>query len=277
MSGKQRVAHWLAIGVTVAAFAAEQPAHAHRVAPLAAVELYDRTTGSTLDVHWKDGQRFVVGTPGHEYAIRIRNLTGERVLAVTSVDGVNAISGEAASPDQSGYVIDGRGSVEIAGWRTSLQRTSAFYFTDLRDSYAARTRRPANVGIVGIAVFREQAPIAHEEPANRIAAEAAAPARESAPAARADAPVDTAEAADSARKAQSRAPASQLGTGFGRDEASYAQRVHFRRASEAPSETITFRYDRRENLVAMGVLPAPLDVSRAPDAFPAMRFVPPPR
>jgi hypothetical protein len=271
MRGKPGAGQWLTIGAAALAFLAG-PAHAHRFAPLVAVELYDRSSGATLDVHWKDGQRFVVGTPGHEYAVRIRNLSGERVLAVTSVDGVNVISGETASPDQSGYVIDGRGSVEIAGWRTSLQRTSAFYFTDLGDSYAARTGRPANVGIVGIAVYREQAaPIAREAPANRIAAEAAAGARDSAPAARAEAPA----AADSASKA--RTLASQLGTGFGRDEASYAQRVQFRRASEAPSETITFRYDRRENLIAMGVLPAPYDVSRAPDAFPAMRFVAPPR
>ena len=275
MNGKQRIGQWLALGATAMTLVAGL-AQAHRFAPLVVVELYDRTTGSTLDVHWKDGQRFVVGTPGHEYAVRIRNLTGERVLAVTSVDGVNVISGETASPDQSGYVIDGRGSVEIAGWRTSLQRTSAFYFTDLGDSYAARTGRPANVGIVGVAVFREQAAPIAQAPANRIAAEASAGARENAPAARADAPVDTA-AADSARKAQSRMPAAQLGTGFGRDETSYAQRVQFRRASDSPTETVTFRYDRRENLVAMGVLAAPLDVSRAPDAFPGMRFVPPPR
>ena len=271
MRGKRRVGQWLIIGAAALAFLAGA-AHAHRFAPLIAVDLYDRSSGATLDVHWKDGQRFVVGIPGHEYAVRIRNLTGERVLAVTSVDGVNVISGETASPGQSGYVIDGRGSVEIAGWRTSLQRTSAFYFTDLGDSYAARTGRPDNVGIVGIADYRAQAaPIAREAPANRIAAAAAAGARDSAPTARAEAPA----AADSASKA--RTLASQLGTGFGRDEASSAQRVQFRRASEAPAETIAFRYDRRENLIAMGVLPAPYDVSRAPDAFPAMRFVPPPR
>ncbi len=257
MRDKQRTAQCLAIGATVMMLIAGQLAQAHRFAPLVAIEIYDRTTGSTLDVHWKDGQRFVVGTPGHEYALRIRNLTGERVLAVTSVDGVNVISGETASPNQSGYVLDSGGSVEIAGWRTSLQRTSAFYFTDLGDSYAARTGRPANVGIVGVAVFREQAvPLARDQPANRIAESAAA---------------------DSTRKAQSPVPAAQLGTGFGRDEASYAQRVQFRRARDAPSETITFRYDRRENLVAMGVLPPPIDLSRAPDAFPGMHFVPPPR
>ena len=120
------------------------------------VEVYDRQDGTTLRVYEKDGRRYVVGTPGHEYALRMRNLTGARILAVTSVDGVNVVTGETASPDQSGYVVDAWGSVEIAGWRKSLQNTAAFYFTDLGDSYAARTGRPATSGVIGVAVFRER-------------------------------------------------------------------------------------------------------------------------
>ncbi len=87
--------------------------------------------------------------------MRIRNCTGARVLVVTSVDGVNVISGDTASPNQSGYVLEPWGSVEIAGWRKSMERTAAFYFTDLGDSYAARTGRPQNVGVIGVAVFQE--------------------------------------------------------------------------------------------------------------------------
>ena len=94
--------------------------------------------------------------PGHEYAVRIRNCTGGRVLVVTSVDGVNVISGDTAVAAQSGYVLDPWASVEIAGWRKSLDRTAAFYFTDLGDSYAARTGRPQNVGVIGVAVFQER-------------------------------------------------------------------------------------------------------------------------
>jgi hypothetical protein len=132
--------------------AAAQSALAHwPVSPLASVDVYDRTSGTVLAVYEKDGRRYVVGTPGHEYEIRVRNRTGERILAVTSVDGVNVVSGETASPAQSGYVLDGGGSVDIAGWRRSLERTAAFYFTDLGDSYAARTGRPKDVGVIGVA------------------------------------------------------------------------------------------------------------------------------
>src|SRR5205809_7354400 len=142
-----------------AAFAAAQPAAAQwPSAALVSVDVYDRTEGTSLVVYPKDGRRYIVGTPGHEYAVRIRNNSGERVLAVTSVDGVNVVSGETASPEQSGYVIDPYGSVEIAGWRKSFERTAAFFFTDLGNSYAARTGRPGNVGVVGVAVFTEKEP-----------------------------------------------------------------------------------------------------------------------
>ena len=258
------------------------PAAAHSSdASLIGVEVYDRTNGTTLDVYAHDGQRFVIGTPGHEYAIRIRNRSAGRIVAVTSVDGVNVVSGETASPDQSGYVIDAGGSVEIAGWRRSVERTSAFYFTDLGDSYAARTGRPANVGVIGIAVFRERAApvvssradkIAATSPESRAAAQAAARplAAQTAPSGARDE-----RAADASANA---APAPQLGTGFGRTENNYAYRVHFDRESDTPAETVAIRYDRRENLAAMGVLPQPRYAGRTPDPFPAMRFVPePPR
>jgi hypothetical protein len=147
-----------ALGLTVGACAAHEPSWAPPVARtgLVQLEIYDRTSGSQLAVHAKDGRRYIVGTPGHEYALRIRNTTGARVLAVTSVDGVNVISGDTAAPSQSGYVLEPWGSVEIIGWRKSLERTAAFYFTEHQNSYAARTGRPNDVGVIGVALFRRK-------------------------------------------------------------------------------------------------------------------------
>ncbi|HEV7821555.1 MAG TPA: hypothetical protein VGO84_10275, partial [Burkholderiales bacterium] len=55
--------------------------------------------------------------------------------------------------------------------------------------------------------------------------------------------------------------------------------VSFERAAEIPAETVAIEYDRRENLIALGVLrmPMPHLTTRGPDPFPgAMRFVPDP-
>lgn len=221
-------------------------------APHVQVDVYDRADGAALPVYAKGGRHYIVGEPGHEYAVRIRNCTDGRLLAVTSVDGVNVVSGETASPTQSGYVLDPWGSVEIAGWRKSLERTAAFYFTDLADSYAARTGRPGNVGVIGVAVYLEKA-------------RAPAPGFES-DVARNSAPSPSARSAD------------KLGTGHGRIEGSQAVAVAFERSSDAPAEIVSIQYDRRENLQAMRVLPRPIVASDPrPDPFPgALRFAPDP-
>src|SRR5690606_9019415 len=103
------------------------------------VEIIDRDTGRIATPHAYRGQHWIAGTPGNRYAVRLRNLTGERVLAVLSVDGVNAVSGETASPQQTGYVLGPWQTTEVTGWRKSLSDIAAFEFTELADSYAART------------------------------------------------------------------------------------------------------------------------------------------
>jgi len=193
------------------------------------------------------------------------------VLAVMSVDGVNVISGDSASPSQSGYVLAPGETADIAGWRKSMSRTAAFYFTALPDSYAARTGRLENVGVIGVALFRERVrPIALDQLQRKdaVAEPRSAPAPGAAGAAR-----------DAATESLAQSPPERLGTGHGRSETSYASYTQFERASEAPSETIAIYYDSYENLLAQGVPVAVPPVARfRPDPFPDRgRFVPDPR
>ncbi len=204
------------------------------------VGVYDRAEGRRLPVHWYQGRAYIAGQPGNEYRLTLRNRSGEPLLAVVSVDGVNVITGESADPQQSGYVLAPGRSVDILGWRKSLAQTAAFYFTDLADSYAARSGRPDNVGVIGVALFRKKQP---RPPAALGRAEQSA-----APASRAD-------------------DENKLGTGHGRREDSPATYVEFERASRNPAETVTLYYDSRQNLLARGVL-------REPQPFPG--FVPDP-
>ena len=46
-----------------------------------------------------------------------------------SVDGVNAVTGQTASPSQGGYVLEPWETAEIAGWRKSLDDIAQFVFT----------------------------------------------------------------------------------------------------------------------------------------------------
>ncbi len=217
---------------------------------LADLSVYDRTDGRRLKVHWHDGRAYVVGKPGNEYQISLRNRGREDLLAVVSVDGVNVVSGETADPSQSGYVLAPRARVDIQGWRRSLSQTAAFYFTSLPDAYAARTGRPEHVGAIGVALFRKRpaqppAPIGGAEPLAR-------------------------DRAASAERAEAR-----IGTGHGRHETSHAHRVEFERATSAPAEVITLYYDSWANLVAKGVIRDAVPVAPYPRPFPG--FVPDPR
>ena len=126
------------------------------------VSVIDRDTGSVLPTHRHDGKLYIDGVPGHRYSVRLYNRTSSRVLTVLSVDGVNAISGQTANPNQSGYVLDAWQSTEIEGWRKNMSEIAQFNFTALDNSYAARTGRPNNVGVIGVAVFREKAPVWRE-------------------------------------------------------------------------------------------------------------------
>jgi hypothetical protein len=238
------------------------------VGTLADVTVYDRAARRSLPVHWSEGAAWVAGAPGNEYAIRIRNRYGEDLLAVISVDGVNAITGETASPDQSGYIVPAYGTIEIKGWRKSLRRVASFYFTDLGDSYAARTGRPDNVGVIGVALFkRRPAPELQLEERKREWGPAGAGAADS------EAPASPASSSrPQARAAEKDATRPSLGTGHGRSETSHVRYVDFERESSTANELVTLRYDSRDNLVAMGVLREP---RRRPDPFPSA-FVPDP-
>jgi len=221
------------------------------------VSLEDRTLGRTIDLHSFDGRWFAGGEPGHRYAIRLSNRTGERVLAVVSVDGINVVSGESASPHQSGYVLNPWESTVINGWRKNMSEIAAFTFAPLPESYAARTGRPDDVGVIGVAVFQERRVVYQQPP--QIAREQEGYAdRDSYGANRSgasSAPAPSARNEGSAEK--SRSMDAPLGTGHGEREWSSARQTQFVRASSAPSEIRSIYYDSRRNLVAAGIIAQP--------------------
>jgi hypothetical protein len=147
-----------------AALIATAALQAFAIGRVADVTIIDRSTGQTLPIYQHGGEYWVAGQPGAKYAIQIRNFSGPRVLAVTSVDGLNVLSGATANYNQSGYVFDSRQRYSIEGWRKSDSQIAAFVFTDSDNSYAERVGKPRDVGVIGVALFRERAPVVYEAP-----------------------------------------------------------------------------------------------------------------
>jgi hypothetical protein len=133
------------------------------------LRVVDRDTGQPLRLWRHHGRWFVAGEPGERYSLRVTNHTGGRVLVVMSVDGINIYTGETANFDQGGYVLSPYESYDVTGWRKSTSEVAAFAFAPLPQSYAARTGRPADVGVIGMAVFTEKVavPVPYAAPASR--------------------------------------------------------------------------------------------------------------
>ncbi len=254
------------------------------------IELVDEGSAD-LPTYLQSGRRFVLGQLGQRYRIRIVNPTGSRVEAVVSVDGLDAIDGKPANLNKRGYLVGPYDSVVVDGFRTSLDSVATFRFSSVHDSYADRTGHPRNVGVVGVAFFRERPPpppppVARVAPPHRVAPDAPRAAPSPAPAA------EGAGAASESRRASS-APADDslsndrpgLGTQFGEARESHVMEVAFVRADRGPVAVSELRYDDRDGLLARGIQLDPPwrdprevenDLRDSAQAFPTSRFAQPP-
>ncbi|HLK37529.1 MAG TPA: hypothetical protein VKU41_12305 [Polyangiaceae bacterium] len=262
------------------------------------VEIVDESL-QRLPAYWHDGRRFVLGETNERYLIRIANPTSSRVEAVVSVDGLDAVDGRPGSLAKRGYIVPAYGEVVIDGWRTSLDAVAAFRFSSVRDSYAGRQGDDRNVGVIGVAFFRERPrpavtwhppppplrrmpappPAATDaESSAGVSSSRGAPATPSAPKA--------AGAAEASRSAPSPEPANRpgLGTQFGEAQESRVVETTFTRAAGGPMAVLEVRYDDREGLLSRGIsIPPPRawqdDENRLRDTarpFPVSRFAEPP-
>ena len=271
-----------ALLATALSLAAMAPLPASAVGSLADISVIDRATGQILPIHQHQGRYWVAGQPGSRYAVRVHNKSGGRLLSVISVDGVNVVSGETAGIEQTGYVFSPWERHDVAGWRKSQAQVAAFFFTPIANSYAARTGRPDDVGVIGVALFREKpaavsniAPPRPQPYGRRDGGGASADMRDRAeapPAPAAQAGASGALGAADKAAAESRvAPPQQaekkLGTGHGAREAAWVEYTAFQRAQDTPDEVISIAYDSRENLVAIGVI-RELRVPPRPRPFP---------
>jgi len=102
------------------------------------------------------GRTYVAASKGSEFALKFRNNTAHRVLAVPSLDGLSVVDGQPATGASKGYIVPAYSSTEIKGWRTNLKEAADFVFTEKPTSYAGQTAGAQNCGVIAVKVWAEK-------------------------------------------------------------------------------------------------------------------------
>ncbi len=258
----------------------------------------------------REGRSYVLGTVGDRYSVVLSNPTPRRVEAVISIDGLDAIDGTPADYVQKrGYILPAYGSATIEGFRTSLEQVATFRFSSVADSYAGRQGRARDVGVIGVAFFPERAPVSAPPVAARRyderfddsagpRAPAGGAAREANRAAAAPSKAEASppsgvagdegalagESSSTVAPSRDREERKGLGTEFGEARESHVEETEFVRVNATlPSDIVSFRYNDRAGLIALGmrvdppvVADADLRTRETADPFRANRFAAPP-
>lgn len=106
-----------------------------------------------------EGQVYVEAKDGSEWFLQIQNNSGGRILAVTSVDGLNTLTGKTAKSTDSGYIIPAYSSQKIKGFRFSDNEWALFRFGYKLNgnTYAQQKGKGQDCGVVGVRLFYEKA------------------------------------------------------------------------------------------------------------------------
>lgn len=105
-----------------------------------------------------EGLLYVGGNKDQRYQVRVRNRTGKRLCVVVTVDGRNVNTGEVGAWDGSGFVLEAHQEWVFKGWRQSNEKVAAFRLGAKEDGYSSQMGTGGNTGVIGVAVFEEEAP-----------------------------------------------------------------------------------------------------------------------
>jgi len=123
---------------------------------VATMSLKDTDTGRFLTGFEAASKDYVVGMEGQRYTIVVESHVPSRLEVVVSVDGLDVLDGKNASLTKRGYIIEPNQTIEIDGFRQSMDEVAAFKFGSVRNSYAELKHGDTrNVGVIGIALFNE--------------------------------------------------------------------------------------------------------------------------
>ena len=120
------------------------------------MELSVQSDNGDLFPIFRDGSNyFLQGKDGQSYRLVYKNNSNKTLEIIASVDGLDVISGQAASRYSDGYVLYPHDSLVIEGFRKSDDAVASFVFSNPEDSYAANSDKGSinNTGVIGTAIF----------------------------------------------------------------------------------------------------------------------------
>jgi hypothetical protein len=202
--------------------------------------------GRPLTEYPARGTTYLEAIRGSEYAIRLTNLTDRRIAVALAVDGLNTIDAKTTSAiAASKWVLQPYETTVISGWQVSSTDARKFFFTTEVDGYATWLGRDANLGVIEAIVYRERLPrkIFGRWLGGRSKAAPSSPGRQLPPG---EAGAPSVEARDADGLAA---------TGIGRRVDHRVRRVHLDLETQ-PACRLRLRYEYREQLVHLGVLPS---------------------
>jgi hypothetical protein len=189
---------------------------------------------------------YMEAVKGQRYSIRVTNRSNRRIGVVIAVDGRNIIDGKKSDLERNErmYIIGAHETNTFEGWRTGLDRTNRFYFTEQSDSYAEKVFADASaMGTIALAVYKEKLPEItpksgsssrmKEQPGGAVPGASAG-----------------SHSADRAEQKKTQ----EAGTGFGETTYSPARVVHFD-PEHTTAEKIVLKYEWRSELCRKGIIP----------------------
>jgi len=201
--------------------------------------------GKPLPEYPARGTTYVEALQSREYSLRLTNLTDRRIAVALAVDGLNSIDAKTTTAgDASKWVLAPFGTTTIAGWQVSSTNARRFFFTSEERSYGAWLGKTDNLGVIEAVVFREREPrwVADRELGSQSSA--------------APAPAERSRSKEPGKISGESAGASDLAaTGIGRRVDHRVHRVSLE-LEDRPAARLRLRYEYREQLVHLGVLPS---------------------
>jgi len=239
--------------------------------------------GAPLTEYAARGTNYIEAIEGCEYSIRLRNQTGGRIAVALSVDGLNTIDAKTTTARTAAkWILGPYQTVTLDGWQTGSSTARRFFFTTEEESYGAWLDKTSNLGVITAAVFREKVkPMPIQEP--RAQKRSRSSIRQEAGRDAPSAPMESGERAlGKADAAEAELSDDLAATGIGREIDHRVQRVQFE-AERSPAAVLELRYEYRDALVKLGVLPPsyahredPLDRRERAHGFEDIDFAPDP-